>query len=312
MNTLSETGRGLRESRISGTNGAKPGTPERRTRRRPAEWLLQAVQTLEAAGIERPRWVAEQLLARRLGQTPMAMLLEPVIPTEEQKIQFLAGVAACAAGMPMQYILGSAAFYGREFEVGPGVFIPRPETEILVETALAVIPPARRVLDVGTGSGAIGITLALERPDIQMTATERSEIALLYARRNARRLGASVEFKRSDLAASVPAGSVDLLAANLPYLDAAQATDWPVQLHWEPWLAQDGGEKGLAVIRRFMREASACLAPEGRMILEAGDGQPSEIGRFASAFGLKSEQRVSDLAGKERVIVLKKDSSWKH
>lgn len=268
--------------------------------------ITAATVLLEEAGIVNPRWVAEQLLARRAGRTPLELLLEPLVPTEEQRIRFLADVAACAGGMPMQYVMGSAQFYGREFEVGPGVFIPRPETEMLIETALEFIPPARRIADICTGSGAIAVTLMRERPDLQLFATDRSETALGFARRNAQRHGAEITFFQADLVGPLPPGSIDLLVANLPYLDPQQASLWPRELHWEPWLAQDGGERGTALLRRLIQEGVSRLAPRGQMILEIGDGQAAEISDFGRSVQLKTERVILDLTGRERVMLLQK------
>jgi release factor glutamine methyltransferase len=201
---------------------------------------------LERVGVGNPRGVAEQLLAHRLGQPRTEMLLEPAPLTEETRTRFLADAALCAAGMPMQYVMGSACFYGREFAVGPGVLIPRPETEALVAAVLARFDDRpRKVLDVGTGSGAIAVTLALERPSWTVTGVERSQAALAFARRNASAHQAAVQWLRGDLLRGLPSESMDGIVANLPYLDSALSGDWPRELSWEPLLAQDGGPAGL-------------------------------------------------------------------
>ncbi|MBI3333377.1 MAG: peptide chain release factor N(5)-glutamine methyltransferase, partial [Candidatus Omnitrophica bacterium] len=163
---------------------------------------------LEGAQVHRPRWTAEQLLSRHLGCAPIGLHLEIPPVTDEEALSFQAGVAARAQGVPLQYLLGSAEFYGREFIVGPGVFCPRPETEVLVEAALSILQdhpsgagPDQRltVADIGTGSGAIAITLALECSGVRVLAADRSSLALGFARRNAERLGAAVSFLQGDL-----------------------------------------------------------------------------------------------------------------
>lgn len=266
-----------------------------------------AVKKLAEAGISNPRWVAEQLLARRLGQSRAEMLLEPAPLTDEIQTQFLADVAACAAGVPMQYVMGSAVFFGREFLVGPGVFIPRPETEGLVEAVLARFDDRpRKVLDVGAGSGAIAVTLALERPAWQVMAVEWSEAALAFAWRNAEALKARVEFRRGDLAAGFGADSLDGIVANLPYLNPKTVAQWPVELHWEPWLAQDGGAEGLDVIRRLIPQAAEALRPEGLLVLEIGEEQAPAVSALAGQNNFEISRILPDLAGRDRVVILRK------
>ncbi len=269
--------------------------------------LSQTAQSLAGPGIANPRWVAEQLLARRLGQSRAEMLLEPAPLTDEIQTRFLADVAACAAGVPMQYVMGSAVFFGREFLVGPGVFIPRPETEGLVEAVLARFDERpRKVLDVGAGSGAIAVTLALERPAWQVMAVEWSEAALAFAWRNAEALKARVEFRRGDLAAGFGADSLDGIVANLPYLNPKTVAQWLVELHWEPWLAQDGGAEGLDVIRRLIPQAAEALRPEGLLALEIGEEQAPAVSALAGQNNFEISRILPDLAGRDRVVILRK------
>lgn len=279
------------------------------------ELLKAAVVTLEQAQVHRPRWTAEQLLSRHLGCAPVELHLETPPVTDEQALSFQAGVAARAQGVPLPYLLGSAEFYGREFIVGPGVFCPRPETEVLVEAALRCLrmngaskdDPGLTVADIGTGSGAIAITLALECSGVRVLATDWSSLALGFARRNAERLDAAVSFLQGDLLESCSRGSADLITANLPYLNAADSGAWPRELHWEPWLALDGGEGGLSLIGRLIRQAGSVLKPGGRLLLEIGEGQAGPVGLAARQEGFLMERIVRDLAGLERVAVLR----WK-
>lgn len=273
--------------------------------------LRHATEVLEEAKVIRPQWNAEWLLAKQLRCEPIDLYLDPPAVGEECRVEYQWGVAARAAGMPLQYLLGAAEFYGREFEVGPGVFIPRPETETLIDVVLNALPrstlhPPRSttVVDVGTGCGAIAVTLALERPGWAVLGVERSWTALCFARRNAHRWKARVAFLQGDNANTLKPGCVDLLVANLPYLDPQKAPLWPRELAWEPWGALAGGAEGKASIEAWVRRAADLLSPRGRMLLEVGDGQVREVEVLAGASGLLVERVVQDLAGAERVLVL--------
>ncbi len=292
--------------------------------------LNSAARRLEAAGVARPRWTAEQLLSRRLGCAPIDLYLparpriqgaggEPQPPDLERTVQFEADAASRAGGVPLQYLLESAPFYGREFWVGPGVFIPRPETEVLVEVCLTElarwpVPPLARspvVVDVGTGCGPIAITLALGRPDLRVTAVDRSAPALAFARENGARLGARIRWIQGDLLTGMQEGSVDAVTANLPYLDPAESSTWPRELHWEPWLALDGGAGGLSLIRELLPQAFKVLRPGGLLFLEIGAGQGKPASRLASENNFRVERIVPDLSELERVVVLRKAENLK-
>ena len=279
--------------------------------------LKSAAQVLEQAGISRPQWTAEQLLAERLGCLPVDLYSKaPAVPLEDS-IQFRAAVAARAGGMPLQYLLGSADFYGRRFSVGPGVFNPRPETEVLVEVALDVMgrsvrgelvePRTFRVADAGTGSGAIAVTLAMERPGLEVIAVEQSAVALHFARRNAASHGCTVQFLLGNLLEGFAPESLDAIVANPPYLDAEQSASWPRELAWEPWIALDGGAEGTELIGTLIRQAAAVLKPGGPMILEIGMDQAAGVRMLAEQKGFRVDRIVQDLAGLDRVVVL-----WKN
>ena len=287
----------------------------------PKELIRSAAAALEESEVPRPRWTAEQLLARRLGCLPVELYLKEFDLPSGEELRFRAEVSARAQGMPLQYLMGIADFYGREFRVGPGVFIPRPETEILVEAMLAFLPVhpelSRRrngalkgtapfVVDVGTGSGAIAVTLALERPDLRVAAIERSEPALAFARENIRRHAAPVRMLQGELVEPLADQSVDWLAANPPYLDPAAAGDWPREIGWEPWMALDGKEGGLSFIGALIGQAGRVLKPQGRLILEIGMGQAGPVRRLAAGQGMRVEEVVPDLAGIERILILRR------
>lgn len=269
------------------------------------ELLKEAARKLEGAGVCCPRWTAEQLLSHRLGSRPIELYLEPPPFQPDQMAGFRADLAARANGMPLQYLLGSAEFYGREFFVGPGVFIPRPETEVLIEVALDFLKGSPVVVDVGTGSGAIAITLALELPGIQILGVDCSQTALSFAERNRARHEAPLSLLCGDLVTMLPPRSLDGIVANLPYLDSDPIRSWPRELHWEPPLALDGGEKGLEPMKRLLDQAGRALRPDGTMILEIGAGQLESVALLARDRGWWIERVARDLAGLDRVVVLK-------
>ena len=268
---------------------------------------------LESSGISRPQWTAEHLLAERLGCLPVDLYAMAPKLLEGDRLLYRADVAARANGVPLQYLLGTADFYGRRFAVGPGVFNPRPETEVLVEVALGILALRQAqgerlcIADVGTGSGAIAVTLAKERPELDLVAVERSSVALHFARRNASTHGCGIHFVHGDLLEGMLPRSLDAIVANPPYLNPAQAADWPRELAWEPWLALDGGSAGLALIARLIAQAGAVLKPSGWMALEIGMDQAEGVRILAQQNGFRVERIVKDLANLDRVAVL-----WKN
>ena len=189
-------------------------------------------------------------------------------------------------GEPLQYIRGHCDFYGREFLVDGRVLIPRPETEILVEQAIARVPRGARVVDVGTGSGCIAVTLALERPDLHVLGVDISVAALAMAKRNRDRLGARVEFAASDLLDAVK--SIDFIVSNPPYIPAADVDTLQTEVRdHEPRNALTPGPRGTEVIERLLASGIPC-------ILEVGYGQAAQ---------LQVDEAIPDLAGIPRVVV---------
>ncbi len=209
-------------------------------------------------------------------------------------------------GEPMAYILGRREFMGHMFEVDPAVLIPRPETELLVEQALAVLEgkPAPRVLDLGTGSGAIAISIALARPDATVVATDLSADALAVARDNALRLGAAVEFLRGSwydaLTGSKPA-PFGLIVSNPPYIHAGDAHLSQGDLRFEPVSALTDGADGLRDLERIVQGTAPWLAPQGALLVEHGWDQAAEVRRFLERAGYAGIASHRDLAGIERV-----------
>ena len=206
------------------------------------------------------------------------------------------------AGEPVSYITGWREFYGRTLRVAPAVLIPRPETELLVDLALERLSagaPAR-VLELGTGSGAIAIALATERPGFGIVAADVSEAALALARRNARDHGAGVEFVLSDWFDALGPGQFDLIVSNPPYVAAGDAHLELGDLRFEPRLALVGGEDGLACIREIAVRAQNRLRPGGWVLMEHGYDQGDRCVGLLSALGYAEVTDFHDLAGLPR------------
>lgn len=205
-------------------------------------------------------------------------------------------------GEPLQYIVGVAEFYGREFQVDPRVLIPRPETELLVERSLGVIPRNGRVIDVGTGSGCIAATVALERPDARVHAVDISFDALVVARGNARRLAAPVSFVSSDVLKAF-GQHFDVVISNPPYIALAELPTLQREVQLEPHIALSPGPDPYRVINDLFEEAAGVLAPGGALLMEIGYGQAMEVRRIAGNAGWNVDEILRDYSGIERVVV---------
>lgn len=207
------------------------------------------------------------------------------------------------AGEPIAYLVGEREFFGRSFAVGPAVLIPRPDTELLVELALAHFSgqPRVRVLDMGTGSGALAITLALELDDPDVTALDRSREALWVAMANAARLGASVSFVQSDWFGALGDERFQLIVANPPYIAAADPHLEQGDLRFEPRTALAAGPAGLDDLAEIIAGAPAHLEPGGWLFVEHGYDQASAVRGLLADVGYASIASWKDLAGIERV-----------
>ena len=214
--------------------------------------------------------------------------------------RFLALVARRTAGEPVAYLVGSREFYGRDFAVSPAVLIPRPETELLVDLVKAVAPPSR-ILDLGTGSGCLAITLALELPQVEVTAVDRSPEALAVARGNAERLGARARFVESDWFAAVAGERFDVIVSNPPYIADGDPHLSEGDLRFEPALALSCGVDGLDAVRRIVAVASAHLNAGGRLLFEHGYDQAEAVAGLLSAAGFVDLEAHRDLAGIVRI-----------
>jgi release factor glutamine methyltransferase len=240
--------------------------------------------------------------------------------TAEVAAAFGALVARRAERVPLAYLLGEREFYGRSFVVTPDVLVPRPESELLVEAALEYLrqPPAVGwAADVGTGSGALAVTLAAERPSLRVVATDRSPAALGVAATNAARhdVAPRMHCVCADLLGGI-AGPLSLVVANLPYIPSgAIASLMPEVAHYEPRQALDGGLDGLALIRRLLAEAATRLAPGGLLLLEMGSDQGAALRAEATVLLPGADVAVlKDLAGLDRVlrVVLDRAAGGRH
>jgi release factor glutamine methyltransferase len=266
-----------------------PRTPLARTTVRDA--LDSALIVLTAAGCETPRLDAEVLLAAAMGVDRSVLIADPGRGVEPEP--FRDYVRRRAAREPVAYILGRKGFRRLELEVDPRVLIPRPETEHVVEAALS-LPTGARVVDVGTGSGAIALALADERPDLRVVATESSPGALAVARANGARLGLEVEWLEGDLLEPVT-GPVDAVVSNPPYVRDGERL--APELAFEPAEALCAGPDGFEVYRRLV----PAVAGVPFVAFEVGAGQAAEV---ASMLG--TTEVIRDLAGIERVVVARR------
>ena len=221
--------------------------------------------------------------------------------TPEQAAQLNALIERRCQGEPVAYIVGAREFYGREFKVGPGALIPRPETEHLVEAALKRAAQDARVLDIGTGSGCIAITLKLVRPDLNVTAIDVSADALDIARANAEALNAQVEFIESDLFSALAGRQFDLIVSNPPYIPEADEHLSQGDLRFEPSNALASGPDGLDAIRLIVDQAKTHFAPGGWLLFEHGYDQGEAVQGLLKAAGYAKVFLEQDMAGQPRV-----------
>jgi release factor glutamine methyltransferase len=279
------------------------------------EALAQAATQLRNEGVESPRLDAELLLAHVLGVNRAAILTWPDRPlTPKQLTRYRDLVARRAAREPLAYIVGHREFYDLDFVVDARALIPRPETELLVEhalhTARRIAPEAGTPLqlaDVGAGSGAIAVTLAVHLPEATIYALDDSAEALTLTAENARRhqVADRVHPLQGDLLSPLPQ-PVDLITANLPYVATAEWEQLPpeIRVH-EPRTALDGGPDGLTPIRRLLAMAGPYLRPGGALLLEIGARQGTVVAALARQHLPQARVQVhQDLAGLDRVVLI--------
>jgi release factor glutamine methyltransferase len=275
------------------------------------ELLDDAVARLTAAGVATPRVDAEWLLADALGLRRGELYAEmPRVPAGALVERYEASIRRRAARVPLQHIVGTQAFRDITVRVSPDVLVPRPETELLVSWALELLPPpgagARRVLDVGTGSGCIASALASERRDVTVIAVDAAPAATAIAQANIAGLGLGdrVTVVVSDLFAALAPTRADLIVSNPPYIptDVVDTLAPEITDH-EPRAAIDGGPDGLAIIRRLVTEAPRWLRPGAPLVLEtAGGNQIDAVVALMRASGFIDIATRRDLAGITRFV----------
>jgi release factor glutamine methyltransferase len=294
---------------VTPSTPATPATPDPAAP--PARWtVLEVIRWTVARFTERsletPRLDAELLVAHALGLSRVQLYMQsdrPLVPDELAAIRAL--IKRRQGGESVAYLVGKKEFWGLDFVVDARVLVPRPDTETLIEEArerLAGVD-APRVADVGTGSGAIALTLAKLFPAGSVFASDVSPAALDVARANGERLGLAVTFAEGDLAAPLAAHApFSLLAANLPYISSGDLAALSPEVRAEPILALDGGPDGLALVRRLVAAAPALLAAGGVLALEIGAGQAAATAELLSAAGFSDVRTRRDLGGVDRVV----------
>jgi release factor glutamine methyltransferase len=278
-------------------------------------WTVESVvrwtlDDFKARGIESPRLDAELLLAHVLGTTRMQLIVDSKRPLADDELsRFRELVKRRRAREPMAYILGQREFYGRSFRVDRRVLVPRPDTEALVEVSLArtrAVSMSMRALDLCTGSGCVAVTIARERSTSTVYATDLSADALAVARDNAQRLGAyNVVFRQGDLfdAANGAGHRFDLVTANPPYIPSGEIASLMADVRdFEPRVALEGGQDGLALLRRIVDGAPARLKTRGVLAVEVGAGEAPAVVELFRAAGLVAIEVARDYGRVERVV----------
>jgi release factor glutamine methyltransferase len=279
-----------------------------RVRTRILTLLAEAAEVLAHAGVENSKLDASVLLAAVLG-VDRSRLFTGLASFDGRSIsRFHKFVARRAAREPLAYIVGHREFFGLEFAVSPDVLIPRPETESIVEAALAALraKPRAAVLDFGTGSGAIAVAISTNALDAQVIATDIEPDALKIAGRNAAYHGCSarIQFLLGDGFAALPCShpKFDLIVSNPPYVRDDEMGGLQPEVAREPEIALRGGKDGLDFYRRIAVEAGSYLIGGGEIIVEVGAGQAAEVARMLEDGGCRIVEMIRDLAGHERVV----------
>jgi release factor glutamine methyltransferase len=262
-------------------------------------------KALRSAGIDGARreafWLVEA--ATGLGRTEIVTARPGVDAQQVRRAEGL--VERRCAGEPLQYVTGIAGFRMLELAVGPGVLIPRPETEIVAEQAMSRLPRAGTLVDVGTGSGAIALAVAQERPDARVIATDSSFDALRWARENSERLALEIDLVECDLLDGLDdalKGGIDVIVSNPPYVSETESAALPPEvLDHEPHAALFAGEEGLGVIRRLARDARDWMVPGGWLVLETAGDRAAPVTAELGRLGYEEVGVRRDLNALERI-----------
>ena len=267
--------------------------------------LAQGSELLGRAGVPEPRLTAEVLLSHAIHCDRAYFFAHPEQHLREVEwLHYGRYLDERMKGKPTQYITKKQEFYGREFRVSRDVLIPRPETELLVETILKLKPGPGILIDIGTGSGAIAVTLSLELRR-RIIATDLSFEALEVAKSNAIKLGANVDFLEADLFKTFADGVAGIVVSNPPYVALADRESLQREVRdWEPSLALFGGQSGMCIYQRLIPEARRILKPGAILALEIGAGQSEAVSALVSSW--RNLQLFPDLAGIPRVLVCEK------
>jgi release factor glutamine methyltransferase len=276
------------------------------------EAISYAVSQFQRAGNKNPARDAELLLLHATGLTRTNLITQPErLLTAAETTKYRELIARRERSEPIQYIIGEREFYGLSFKVAPGVLIPRPETEHLVEAALERIPPGvpARIADVGTGSGAIAVALAVARPLLQVIATDLSPAALKIAEANASAHGVAgqIQFCHSDLLNGMEDGGFDMVVSNPPYIADGERDVLDTEVRdYEPAMALFAGPTGVEIYERLIPQANRTLRPGGWLLMEIGAGQQSQLQQLLE--GWREISFIADLQGIPRVAIAQERS----
>ena len=265
--------------------------------------LDAASARLAATNVPDAQLDAQWLLSHVLGISRLLLLADlhaPLSPEDESRYDAL--LSRRAAGEPLQYVLGEASFMGHTFRVDSRVLIPRSDTETLCVAALARLNPGMRALDIGTGSGALAISMALACNGAHITAVDISADALVVAQANATELGASVTWLESNLFAALSGQRFHMIVSNPPYIPTGDLATLQAEVRREPQTALDGGSDGLSFYRRILAKLPDHLEPGGFLALEVGDGQSQPVASLLQGH-FDAIQILRDLQGLDRTVI---------